>query len=259
MLDVDYVLEEDVEVRLFCVDEDGEPLVALQNSFRPYFYALPSGDPEEAREEILSTEFELDGKDANVLEVEETDVIDGREEVKALKVVLKEPPSVPRVREAVSELEGVGETREFDIPFYKRYLIDTGVEPMNWYRFSGETIKGEGLTKVRLEQPPEKTTDPGYQPSRLAFDLEVHEDEIIMCSFYSDGFEKLLVQGREGFGMDAVETVEGEKKLVERVIEVVKERDPDILLGYNTDEFDFDVLRERAEEHGIELEMGRTG
>ncbi|MDY6774264.1 MAG: 3'-5' exonuclease, partial [Candidatus Nanohaloarchaea archaeon] len=122
----------------------------------------------------------------------------------------------------------------------------------------GEVDRSTEPARIELGEIDELEED-SAELSRLAFDLEVYDDEVIMCSFYSDGFEKVLVQDVDSFEADYVEEVEDEESLLERVLEVVEDRDPDILLGYNTDEFDFDVLRDRAERHGLELEMGRTG
>ncbi|EHK01699.1 hypothetical protein HRED_07444, partial [Candidatus Haloredivivus sp. G17] len=36
--------------------------------------------------------------------------------------------------------------------------------------------------------------------------------------------------------------------MLERFIEIVEDQKADILLGYNTDEFDFDILRDKADE-----------
>ena len=46
-----------------------------------------------------------------------------------------------------------------------------------------------------------------------------------------------------------VEVLKDEMDLLKRFVEIVKEQDPDIILGYNTDQFDFQILRDRAEEY----------
>ncbi|MDY6776851.1 MAG: DNA-directed DNA polymerase [Candidatus Nanohaloarchaea archaeon] len=260
VLDADYRLEDAPVVRLFAVTSDGEPLVAYDRGFRPYFYAVPDQERvEEVKEDLRASSFEVNDGETTPVEVVEEEMEDSRETVSVLKVVLEEPPNVPRVREQVAEKEAVEETREFDIPFYKRYLIDRGLSPASWTTMKGELDETREPYTLELRETTAPQSEPQYSFSRLAFDLEVYDDEIIMCSFYSSDFEKVLVNYDDGFEEDHVEVVEGEEEMLNRIVEVVKERDPDILTGYNTDEFDFDVLRGRAEKHGVELDMGRTG
>ncbi len=193
------------------------------------------------------------------MDVEEVEKVDGNESRKVLKVFTTVPPKVPKLRSEVEELEEVEEAREFDIPFYKRYLIDNQVPPVDWIEVSGEEVADDGFD-TRLEIDGIETgvdAEKDAEFEKLAFDLEVYEDEVIMASLYGENYRKLLTKA--GIELDYVEEVAGEKELLERLMEIVEDRDVDILTGYNTDEFDFQVLRERAQHHGLELSMGRKG
>lgn len=254
VLDADYIVEDGPVSRIFCVSEDGDPVIVRHSGFYPYFYAVPE-DIADARSTIEDG-VEVEGEEFKPRTVEEAAMVDGREEITVLKVYASEPPEIPKLRKAVKELDAVAETREFDIPFYKRYLIDNGISPGADIRISSEDV-ADGMA-VDVEQAPEPLEGTTADLSYLAFDLEVHGDEIIMCSFYGPDVEKVLVKDVDGFGTEFVETVADEAALLEEIVRTVKERDPDVLLGYNTDEFDFDILRERSEELGVELEMGRT-
>ncbi|MDY6769732.1 MAG: DNA-directed DNA polymerase, partial [Candidatus Nanohaloarchaea archaeon] len=262
VLDADYVTRGDgVAVRLFCVAADGTPVVAEDDSFAPYFYAVPADGVETgaARDAVAGVEIEDgDGAAVSPRAVEVVERRDGTEHIDVLRVVLDHPPHVPDVREAVLELDAVGETREFDIPFYKRYLIDRGIVPAAAVQLRGERDRGQHPHRIHLAEPPTPAGDGAYELSTLAFDLEVVDSEIVMCSFSGDDTRLVLAQDVDGFDADYVETVDGERALLERLIAVVEDRDPDLLLGYNTDEYDFDVLRERADHHGVELDLGRT-
>ena len=55
-----------------------------------------------------------------------------------------------------------------------------------------------------------------------------------------------------GKGMD-------EKKLLERFVEIVRERDPDVIEGHNIFNFDLPYIFERAKRHGVKLALGRDG
>jgi DNA polymerase elongation subunit (family B) len=260
LLDADYVIEDgEPVIRLFLRSERG-PVLARYHGFEPYLYVVPEeGETEALKEDLASLSFEANDETVSVERVEEETLTDEKEEVMALKTVVSIPPDVPKVKDEVKEWEAVDHLREFDIPFYKRFLVDTGLKPPSRVRVSGEEIAHDPFEGVTLRAESVHQDDPQdiLANDSLAFDLEVYQDEIIMCSFYADGFEKVLVTYDAGFSHEYVEVVEDEARLLERLIEVFEDRDPDILLGYNTDEFDFDKLRERCQEHGMELKMGR--
>ncbi len=266
ILDADYIIEDgEPHVRIFAVQEDGTPVMAVDTSFDPYFYVVPADDtdPDELRERLDTLKVNAEEDDAEtvtVRRVEKEEKTDGRETVTVLKVVTQLPPEVPKVRDHVVGWDAVADTREFDVPFYKRYFIDSDLSPAGWATFHGDHNGRTGEPDVLfLSDRPEPTDDREYAFSTLAFDLEVYENEIFMCSLYADGFESVLAVGEEEYTAEYVETVPHEKALLERFLEIVAEQDPDIIVGYNTDEFDFDVLRDRAQEHGMELTLGRTG
>lgn len=50
-----------------------------------------------------------------------------------------------------------------------------------------------------------------------------------------------------------------EKALLERFVEIVRERDPDVLEGHNIFNFDLPYLATRAKRHGVKLALGRDG
>ncbi|MFB6204285.1 MAG: DNA-directed DNA polymerase [Candidatus Nanohaloarchaea archaeon] len=255
VIDADYeVRDGEPVIRLFGRSVDGENVLVEKHGFLPYFYAVPSGEPGELAEEIDSTEFEHEDEQLVVEGVEVVERSDGNETVKAIKVESDLPPSIPKLRSEIDHMEGVEECREFDIPFYKRYLIDSGIRPMETVAVTGEAFESDSFD-LALELEDIHPAEGEVDYTTMAFDLEVYQDEIIMVSLVAESLEKVVTSAE----IDGVETVEGEKEIIQRFMEIVKEQDVDILTGYNTDEFDFDVLRDRAEEHGLELSLGRDG
>lgn len=259
VIDADYrIIDGEPEVRLYCKDEEGENILAVERNFRPYFYAIPKEDIEELQEKIEEENFtDKNGEKLPVTKIEEVERKDGNRRVEALKVYTNVPPNIPKIEKQVYELPETSECREYDIPFYKRYLIDKGVRPAGKTRIEGVEEEREGFDKSLEIQGLEELEAGKTEFSELAFDLEVYEDEIIMASFASEGYGKLLTT--KEVGKDFAETVESEKALIERLMEILQERDVDVLTGYNTDEYDFQKLRERCEEHNIELKLGRDG
>lgn len=262
VIDADYRIEDgEVTVRCFGKSEEEEEVLFTDSGFLPYVYALPgkTSDPEELKQEILDSDFEEEGEPLPVRKVEEVEMLDGNEERKVLRVYSNIPPKIPKLKNKLWDMEGIDECREFDIPFYKRYLIDRGVKPGSWIRVEGEEIESDDFD-IHLEaEKIETDTDHGEEIdwSTAAFDLEVYQDRIIMASVYSRDYRKVYTT--EEIDRDFVETVESEREIIVKLIDLIQEKDIDILLGYNTDEYDFDVLRERSDEYGIELAMGRDG
>ena len=56
-----------------------------------------------------------------------------------------------------------------------------------------------------------------------------------------------------------VTSVNDEKELIQYFVKLIKKEDPDIIVGYNTDGFDFPKIRERAQKYKIKLILGRDG
>ena len=266
VIDIDYrTFEEDgveeVEVRVFGKTSEGENILAVEKDFKPYFYVLPSSGVrvDDLEEKIWEEEFSDDK--GNLIEpekIESVDRRDGLEEVEALKLYTNVPATVPKLKHEIYGMEQVSGCREFDIPFYKRYLIDNNILPTETIKIRGEQEDSSDFdSKIIVDEVETGLDAENVGFSSLAFDLEVIDDEIVMVSFYGEDMRKVV--STEQINEDFVETVESEKELLERIIEVVQDLDVDILTGYNTDEFDFQVLRDRVEEHSMELSLGRDG
>ncbi|MFB6244792.1 MAG: DNA-directed DNA polymerase [Candidatus Nanohaloarchaea archaeon] len=252
VVDVDYTIEgRDPVVRLYC-DSGDESFVAVDRGFRPYFYVI--GDDLETCEDEIGEgiESEEDGF-LPVHRTERISMTDGGDDVEVLKVYAEIPPEVPKIRSAVARLESVQKTREFDIPFYKRYIIDRGIEPA-------------GVIELELEEDEDydyEVEDVGgreeeeFDYTTAAFDLEVIDGEIAMAAFSFEDEDLLLTTA--DIERPEVETVESEKALLRRFESVINDRRIQVITGYNTDEYDFHRLRERFQSHGMELEIGRLG
>jgi len=95
----------------------------------------------------------------------------------------------------------------------------------------------------------------------MAFDIESYEEgpetKIIMVSIY--GSLKKVLTYKESSYPDYVEVLKGEKELLERFVKLVKKEDPDVIYGYNSDSFDFTLIKERAEKNKVKLDVSRDG
>lgn len=266
LLDIDYITENDeAVVRLFgkLVGEEGnKSIIAKDRNFKPYIYVLPH--------EVEACIAELG--ELNLKKIERVKKKDIGVFKEFLKVTLKHPQDVPKLREKIWGLGSVDEVREHDIPFYRRYLIDKGLFPMSEVQVEGNSLNSS-FTSDSDPYLFEVVGDPQPLPSGLpelkvlSFDIEAcnpkgmpqeNKDPIIMISLSSNhGLRKVYSTKSSSF--DFVEVLNDEKELLEKFVEVVKSENPDLITGYNTDVFDFPYIRDRAARLGVTLDLGVDG
>ncbi|MCQ2964888.1 MAG: DNA-directed DNA polymerase, partial [archaeon] len=276
LLDIDYVTyEEKPLVRLFGKEiGTKKSIIALDDSFIPYFYIVPS-DIELCISDLGELEKE---EEIKINEIEVVTLKDFQVPKEFIKISFKHPQEVPKYRDIIRDLDSVMQIREHDIPFYRRYLIDKDLTPMAEIELVGEeleefeNIDNDDVTIIKLSQDP-KTISSDVQDFRMmSFDLEVRnphgmpnpdEDEIIMIGIDSNvGISKVISTKGTEFDedeMNFIETVSSEKEMIESFVKTVKEANIDIIIGYNSDNFDFPYLRDRAKLLGVDLDLGMDG
>ena len=265
LIDADYTLIGNRGVvRLYCKDSRGKTVLVLDSNFEPYFYAMPKeGKIFDLKKKIE----ELDTKkiETKILKVEIVERNWQGEKTKLIKITIDNPRRIPDVRDLIKNWKYVEETYEYDIPFYKRYILDKRIEPTNWISVEGEeiktgnyqvdkTIKANSINAVKLEKE--------IKFRILAFDTEFIEEDgkskLIMLSLVgSGGYKKVLTSHQWDRKPSYVEVAKDEKELIEKLIKAVSGHDPDFLCSYNGDNFDFPKLKERCDELKISLKLGR--
>jgi DNA polymerase, archaea type len=271
LLDIDYITDEEKAViRLFGKlrgKNNEESIIAIDKNFKPYIYVV-CHDLDEAIKQI--SELEVD-------EIERVEKKDIGKDLEVLKVFFHHPQDVPKLREKIINLSEVKEIREHDIPFYRRYLIDNSIFPMAEVEIKGEVsptkkkfkIKSshENLCVFEIKEKPRQleTTFPSLKI--LSFDIEVRnpkgmprsdKDEIIMISLESNfNYRKLLSTTESSF--EYVETLKNEKEMIQRFVEILNTVNPDLIIGYNSDNFDFPYINERAKNLKVPLKIGLDG
>ena len=280
-MDIDYITHDEKPVmRLFgkVKGEDSNDLIALDDSFVPYLYILPSNDIDKCVKDL--EELANDGE----LEYEKLERVvkkDFQVPTEFIKISFNHPQDVPKYRDRIWDLDSVKQLREHDIPFYRRYLIDNALVPMAELELEGELLDSfetidsddDSLEILKLSKSP-KTANTDFQQFRMmSFDLEVrnphgmpnpNEDEIIMIGIDSNvGVRKVISTKGDEFENDPemyfIEKVDSEKEMIESFIRTVKENNIDIIIGYNSDVFDFPYLKDSAKIWGLDLDLGVDG
>ena len=266
LLDSSYeVVGKEPQVILWGIDEAGNRIVLIDRRFRPYFYALLRRDvssPEQVARRIRA----LSKPRSPIID---TRVVDkkyfGRPR-KAVRVTTVLPEAVREYRELVKKVDGVEDALEADIRFAMRYIIDHDVFPFAWYRVKAEPVEGTMGFRVDrvyiVKSDPEPLYTEALAPSRipdmrlLAFDIEVYSRQgsprperdpvIIIAVKTSDGDEELFTaKGYE------------DRDVIRSFVEYVKRYDPDIIVGYNSNHFDWPYLMKRSKVLGIKLDVTR--
>lgn len=262
--DIDYVTRNDKPiVRLFGYDNSTKKnVIAFDSNFVPYMYVL-AYDTTECMKQLQELGL-------NNLKIEEKIDIGTKREF--IKIILTHPQEVPKLRDSIKDLSQVKEIREYDIPFYRRYLIDKQITPRNIIKLNGHMINHEDIEDLnvdddielfKLEEDPIDTNKTVTKYKILSFDIEVYnadgmpnaeDDPIIMMSLSGNyGFNKVLSTKKSD--KDFVETLESEKDMLKRFVEIIKEN-PDLLVGYNSDNFDLPYIKKRADVLKVKLKLG---
>jgi len=267
LLDSSYeIVGREPVVVLWGLTVEGERVVLLDRRFRPYFYALIARGRESEAERIAARIRGLSKPGSPIIAAEVVDKKYFGRPRKAVKTTTVIPESVREYREEVKRIEGVEDALEADIRFAMRYIIDKFLYPFRIYKVKVEEVKAPGYrvdhvyNVVEAPQPVEalSTREAGVLGGMrlLAFDIEVYSrqgspnpvrDPVIIISVKtSDGHEEVFTADDHN-----------DKRVIESFVRFVKEYDPDIIVGYNNNHFDWPYLMKRARVLGVKLDVTR--
>jgi DNA polymerase elongation subunit (family B) len=266
ILDINYFIEDERPVvSILGKTEEGKSVVVFDRRFSPYFYVEPKKDLNRTdlkslRERVAG--LEVEGKKPTRIEEVRKKFLG--KETTLFRVEVQIPADLPKFRDLLKEWKEVNNEYEYSISFYRRYLIDNDLYPMCWVEVQGRPLsldwdfdlamEAEKITRLDLEEYP--------KISILSFDIETvfqnDSDKIIMISLRDNNrFEKVLTYKK--FTSTKAEILKSEKGMIRRFVEIVRKRNPDMIIGYNTDRFDFAKLDERATKLKVPLKLGRDG
>ncbi|MDD5086990.1 MAG: DNA-directed DNA polymerase [Candidatus Nanoarchaeia archaeon] len=252
-------------VSLFGRTADGKQVCVQDDTFQPYFLAVPKKqEMEKSREKIENISIKKDNETITVTKTETKEMKLFGRTVNAIKVFTRLPGDIFELRK---ELKNKGiETYEYDIPFSRRYLIDKDIIPLALCKAKGEFIKKKSKVFVIKAESVENTADDVLEnPRILAFDIETYnprgknidakKDPIVMVSFFGDDFKKVITWKRFKTDCDYIDFVESEVELITKFKETIENYNPDIITGYFSDGFDFPYIEERANKYRIKLDI----
>ncbi len=265
LLDSSYeIIGKEPVIVLWGLLPSGERAVLFDKRFRPYFYALLAKHATDY-ERVVSRIRGLSKPSSPIINVSLLDKKYFGRPRKAVRVTTVIPEYVRIYREEVRRINSVEEVLEADIRFAMRYLIDKHLFPFHVYEAEVEEIKS--LAGYRVHKVFNIVSDPRLKEDApiqnylsmlrvLAFDIEVYsrhgspnpntDPVIIIAVMDSSGQKKLFEAERYD-----------DKRAIREFVNYIKSFDPDIVVGYNNNEFDWPYLLNRAHRLGIKLDVTR--
>ncbi len=300
-MDADYevIYDSNPVIRLFGRGADGKSVCCFVPGFEPYFYLKASGDLHAVARLIKETFAQV----KKVEIVEKFEPIGYQKTKKEmLKITTHLPRDVPEIRDDILKLqevmraEGKWEVYETDILFRNRFLIDKNLGGMVWLSAEGAPVdpvkyfRGGNSGSSRCENFAcdssilasgfKKIENFTIAPLKyLSFDIEClpldggmpspDVSPIIMISFSFEPEYRghktlvLLAKPAEGINSDVL-PCKDETEMLNRFFEIFCEYDPDIVAGYNHQDFDIPYITDRvralaAQGKAINPVVGRDG
>jgi DNA polymerase I len=276
ILDADYTYSDgNPVVRLYGRDGSGNSVCCSVPDFEPYFYA--KAPPESA--EVLKERFKEHIKRIEIVHRFEP-IGYFKNTASMLKIILYDPKGVPAIRDDVRKM--VEEIYETDILFRNRYMVDNGLGGMGWAKAEPEgnsddpEIKSSIRITSRKVEPLDILKNAPFR--HLAFDIEClplhgamptpENSPIVLISLAFapefNGKKTLVLVGKKTGGNVDSESCGSEEEMLRRFFDVIREYDPDILLGYNSNSFDIPYIVDRVKalnKKGARIEpiAGRDG
>ena len=261
-MDINYELVNgQPEIRLWGLDQNGNRVMAYDRRFQPYFYLLvEEGTKVEEVIQKIHAEKNRFPKIGN-LEVQDRRFFG--KEVKAIKIICKEPDVLPKYADQMAKIPGVKDHLEDDIRFSMRYIIDNNLSPCSWHEV--EVQEAPEQTNLKVERIYEVVDAPrtiektGMPPLKImAFSITCFSERgtpkpkgnpVVLVSTLTKDRERKQFAAADG----------DDRKVLQAFVEYVGAYDPDIVVGYGNNRFDWPYLMERSKTLGIKLAVDRSG
>ncbi len=258
LVDIDYVSVGDRSVIRMALKSRDAVHTLMDPSFYPYFYLVPFNkdlDPST----LSGMDFTADGERMGIHSVTRVQLSIMGVDTTALKIESNSTRSIPKLSEKLMEF---GERYEYDILFWKRYILDRAVSPLSGVMAKAHIQDGS----LVLDELNPSGAGAAIKPTHICFDIETYNPQIaprpdkdpcIMISYATD--EKSGVLTTKQIDKPFVTVCKDEKDMILRFVEVIKEIDPDVIAGYNSSNFDIPYLMRRAKKLGIHFDITRYG
>lgn len=228
-------------IEIFGKARDGRSVTVVVRGFRPYLYGI-------------AVPADLEGqlsRDQDVVSLDHVPLLYRGRTVDTLRITMRDPWKISDMRGRLRN-RGI-DSLASDIPFNHRYMYDTDMGAC--IRVTGEPADLGYFTDVTLVMDSFENIEP-FDPGlrTLSFDIENSvEHEFIYC---------ICAVVTEGDGIRACEPITGkEEDIIRRFSDLIRREDPDVITGYNIENYDIRKIEERAKAIRMKdaLPWGRDG
>lgn len=264
---------DDTLIKLFgrTSEEPDEVQEITVQGFDPYCY----GEESEVREK----ENQLLAQDC-VDRIEYGDFDAFPDDQDLAKIYTPKPQDVPSVKDFLTE------TWNADVPFTNRFRVDTGIRDVvevpddagqnGQYRVHWRELKAVegGLRDVNPRGNGEETGSQNPEPRIVTFDIEVDDrgegfpesgkervlsivahdsyDDEVMAFFDTEGRSPVeCFPGGAPEDIDAIRAMPDEREMLNEFVSWFNEKDPDLITGWNADDFDIPFVIRRLDNLGV--------
>ncbi|MEM4571540.1 MAG: 3'-5' exonuclease, partial [Nanopusillaceae archaeon] len=203
------------------------------------------------------------------LEIEKKLIIETKKwmgkEYKAIKVIFKEEDyeKIKKICDLLKEEGKIIGKKEVDLSRLKKFSIDNNLYPLYWYDLDVELVRETKNFKVyKLKNINQRLND-SYDFKVVAVDIEVLAEGIyipdpekhpVQVIGIYDGEKYFIIYW--GATSNTGIQVKNEYELFEKFNEIIKDLDPDVLVGYNSHNFDLNYLYERCKKINFRFSFG---
>ncbi len=253
-----------VLVSLYGRNQLGERMVVIDSSFSPSFLVTVT-NTSSFLEKTESLNIKGDKGSYEVIRLEEVgETHEGS--LHRFKVTVNSTWAVGHIASYIKNLESVSGVYEDDIPFIRKYLNSKDITLFVWHEVEGEQVERRFRARVIVRAERITRTDE-YSTNLKVLSLmvmgsyarrteESSEEPITSIMLKGDGIDKLYCWKRSSSQNPNREMVMGEAELITRAVHTIRTYDPDVIVGYLSDQYDWAHLKSRARKYGINLELG---
>ncbi|MEM2115446.1 MAG: DNA polymerase II [Candidatus Woesearchaeota archaeon] len=244
IIDIDYAIENEKSYIYLAVRTENGEKKLIKEEFLPYFFA------KESDSELIRDLSEKNGISKTI----EASSLKSPKNENLIKITFKNPQELKELRDILNKNNI--ETFESDIRLIYRYLIDKNIK--HFIKFKNnyvERIEFDLLLPIVVS----------------VMDIETVKDEIkiatiITKKYFYNGRERIereklidclvVKNNNEDLKNDSITLVENERELIQKIVQILKIRQPDILTGWNFIDFDLKMLIDKGKKYGIKLDFG---
>lgn len=230
---------DDLAMEVFGKTRDKKSITILFYGFNPYFYVV---DPKPGLDILLK-------KDQGILTTEKDCLFYKGQNKDVLKIVLKDPRTISDYR---NRLKNDYRLLAADIAYHNRFIYD--MDMGSCIRVTGEIIEKDYATDLTIKMESFENID-SFDPGLkiLSFDIEnsvKHDFLFTICSVIGEDDNIRICKPISG----------SEKDIITEFSKLIQIEDPDVITGYNIDNYDIKKIIERAKVNNIqdEIKWGRA-